>query len=68
MSEKIKYYVSYVMKEPEHLSFGIGSCILIRNKKITTLEDVKEIENYIQQQNNFKNRITLISWEKIDND
>lgn len=57
-----KYFVSYFYTSNMGLAWGIGNCEIIRDKKILTFEDIKEMIAEIEKTENI-GKVTIINYK-----
>lgn len=61
---KYKYFVSFFGNSNKG-SFIIGNAQIIRKRKITTFEDIKEITNNIEKDEKIE-KVTIIDYKLLD--
>lgn len=59
IKRKYTYYVTFLNKGDNELSFGYGYSIIVRDKKINSVEQIKSVLNFIEKENNLDNVIIL---------
>ncbi len=66
MEVRVRYFVSYVGKDPETGTIGFGSADLMRDEPVRSIDDIEQMIRVLERWGMVK--ITVLNWRRFEDD
>jgi len=62
----MKYFVSYFYTKGVAGAVGMGNLEISRDKPISCITDIQEISDFIKEQHEYMQSVTVLNWRKFE--